>query len=222
MYAGEIQVKSLGMKVEVFDDAGKNVEGTGAAGELVCTRPHVSLPVMFWGDASGAKLREAYYGMYPGVWRQGDFVAVNPKTKGMVIFGRSDGVLNPGGVRFGSGEIYGVMERFGAEIEDTVCVGQRRPGSGDERVLLFVKMRDGRKLTEELVGRIRRAIREGLSGRHVPGVIVETPEIPYTVNGKKVELAVKRAVNGRAERAGGTVSNPESLVWYVRFAASKM
>ena len=216
----EIQCKSLGMKVEVFDPSGNNVEHTGQPGELVCTRPHPSIPVCFWGDESGEKFRDAYFGMYPGkldydhsplvcaeitwelegVWRQGDFMVVNPRTKGIMILGRrsvneflsnygltdtlsatchiSDGVLNPSGVRFGSGEIYSVLEQFTALLDDSLCVGQRRPHDKDERVLLFLKMRAGHKFTGTLVDRIRSAIRTRLSARHVPAFIFEIEDIP--------------------------------------------
>ncbi|KIK69329.1 hypothetical protein GYMLUDRAFT_255855 [Collybiopsis luxurians FD-317 M1] len=180
VYIGEIQHKSLGMAVEVLDVDGKNIEQTGQAGEMACTKPHPSLPVMFWGDTpDGKKLRETYFSFYPGIWRQGDFMVVNPKTKGIMILGRSDGVLNPSGVRFGSGEIYTVMEKFTSSIDDCICVGQRRPGiDQDERVLLFLKMRAGHKFTSALENHIRKSIRSALSGRHVPTYIFEVEDIP--------------------------------------------
>ncbi|KAJ7497742.1 acetoacetyl-CoA synthetase [Mycena latifolia] len=217
IYAGEIQGKSLGMKVEVFDPSGRNIEDTGTAGEMVCTRPHPSLPVCFWGDESGAKFRDAYYSMYPGIWRQGDFIVVNPRTKGIMILGRSDGVLNPSGVRFGSGEIYTVLEQFSAAINDSLCVGQRRPQDKDERVLLFLKMRPGFALDERLVTQIKSAIRSALSARHVPAFILEIEDIPYTVNGKRIEIAVKQIVSGSDLKPSGTVANPESLQLYYKF-----
>jgi len=217
VYAGEIQVKDLGMKVEVFDPDGNNIEHTGQPGELVCTRPHPSLPLAFWGDDSGKKLREAYFSMYPGVWRQGDFMVINPATKGMIILGRSDGVLNPSGVRFGSGEIYTVLETFSDSIDDSLCIGQRRPQDKDERVLLFLKMRPGYKFTPELVADIKTSIRKGLSARHVPSYIFEVSDIPYTVNGKKIEIAVKQIVSGSNLQPSGTVANPESLQLYYKY-----
>ncbi|KAJ7451807.1 acetoacetyl-CoA synthetase [Mycena galericulata] len=216
-YAGEIQVKSLGMKVEVFDPSGNNIENSGAPGELVCTRPHPSLPVRFWGDESGAKFRDAYFSMYPGIWRQGDFIVVNPRTKGLVILGRSDGVLNPSGVRFGSSEIYTVLEQFTSVIGDSLCVGQRRPQDTDERVLLFLKMRPGCKLDARLVADIKSAIRKALSARHVPAFILEIEDIPYTVNGKRIEIAVKQIVSGSDLKPSGTVANPESLQLYYKY-----
>ncbi|KAF8197872.1 acetoacetyl-CoA synthetase [Pholiota molesta] len=217
VYSGEIQAKELGMKVEVFDPSGNNIEHLGQPGELVCTRPHVSLPIAFWGDEKGHKLKEAYFSTYPGVWRQGDFMIVNPVTKGMLILGRSDGVLNPSGVRFGSGEIYTIMEQFSRPIDDSLCIGQRRQQDKDERVLLFVKMRAGYKFTPQLVDQIKAAIRKGLSARHVPSYIFEVTDIPYTVNGKKIEIAIKQIVSGSNLQPSGTVANPESLQLYYKY-----
>ncbi|THU77195.1 acetyl-CoA synthetase-like protein [Dendrothele bispora CBS 962.96] len=219
VYVGEIQHKSLGMASEVFDPLGKNIEHTGEPGELVCTKPHPSLPVRFWGDtADGKKLRETYFSFFPGIWRQGDFMVVNPATKGIMILGRSDGVLNPSGVRFGSGEIYTVLEQFSDLVDDSLCIGQRRPNlDKDERVLLFVKMRDPHKLTKELESRIKDAIKKALSARHVPSYIFEVEDIPYTVNGKKIEIAVKQIVSGSNLTPSGTVANPESLKLYYKY-----
>ncbi|KAH9948960.1 hypothetical protein B0H21DRAFT_196575 [Amylocystis lapponica] len=217
VYAGEIQGKSLGMKVEIFDENGLSIEDTGVPGELVCTRPHPSLPIFFWGDESGEKLRKAYFDTFPGVWRQGDFIVKNPKTKGLVILGRSDGVLNPSGVRFGSAEIYSVMEQFSEELDDSLCIGQRRPEDEHERVLLFLKMRAGRAFTDALADHIRAAIRKALSPRHVPAYIFPIEEIPYTVNGKKIEIAVKQIVSGSNLKPSGTVANPASLKLYYKY-----
>ncbi|KAJ6625755.1 hypothetical protein B0H10DRAFT_2174015 [Mycena sp. CBHHK59/15] len=240
VYAGEIQCKSLGMKIEVFDPSGNNIEHSGVAGELVCTRPHPSLPVCFWGDDAGRKFRDTYFSMYPGIWRQGDFIVSNPLTKGIMILGRrfaftltpsitfslisppgrvsdSDGVLNPSGVRFGSGEIYTVLEQFSSAIDDSLCVGQRRPQDKDERVLLFLKMRAGHKLDDRLVAKIKAAIRAALSARHVPSFILEIADIPYTVNGKRIEIAVKQIVSGSDLKPSGTVANPASLQLYYKY-----
>ncbi|KAF5317226.1 hypothetical protein D9611_003848 [Ephemerocybe angulata] len=216
-YAGEMQCKALGMKVEIFDPAGNNIENTGQSGELVTTRYHPSFPVGFWGDDDGKKFREAYFDMYPGIWRQGDFLVKNPKTTGLMVLGRSDGVLNPSGVRFGSAEIYSVLEEFAKSIDDSICVGQRRKQDRDERVLLFLKMREGHKLTPSLLSKIRTAIRTRLSARHVPAFIFEVSEIPYTVNGKKIEIAVKQIVSGSTMQPSGTVANPDSLKLYYKF-----
>ncbi|KAF9460715.1 hypothetical protein BDZ94DRAFT_1375274 [Collybia nuda] len=213
----EIQAKTLGMKVEVFDPAGNNIEHTGQPGELVCTRPHPSLPLRFWGDTSGERLRDAYFNMYPGIWRQGDFMVVNPITKGIIILGRSDGVLNPSGVRFGSAEIYSVLEKFSESLDDSLCVGQRRSRDMDERVLLFLKMREGYAFTQQLESDIKIAIRTSLSARHVPSFIFEVKDIPYTVNGKKIEIAVKQIVSGSDLQPSGTVANPESLKLYYKY-----
>ncbi|KAJ3555249.1 hypothetical protein NM688_g2685 [Phlebia brevispora] len=213
-HAGEMQCKALGMAVEIFDYSGKNIENTGEPGELVCTRPHPSMPVYFWGDKNDEKYRKAYFETYPGVWCHSDFIVKNPKTKGLP---GSDGVLNPSGVRFGSAEIYSVLERFKQEIDDTLCVGQRRPEDKDERVLLFVKMRPGHRFNDALVQRIKQAIRQALSARHVPSYVFEVQDIPYTVNAKKIEIAVKQIVSGSSLKPSGTVANPESLQLYHKF-----
>ncbi|KAK0213121.1 acetoacetyl-CoA synthetase [Desarmillaria ectypa] len=217
-YAGELKAKALGMKVEVFDPEGNNIEHTSEPGELVCTRPHPTIPLFFWGDTpDGKKLRETYFSTYPGVWRQGDFMVINPKTKGAIILGRSDGVLNPSGVRFGSGEIYNVMGSFSSTVEDSLCIGQRRPKDLNERVLLFIKMRPGNSLSSALIKDIRSSIRTSLSPRHVPAYIFEVEDIPYTVNGKKIEIAVKQIVSGSSMKPSGTVANPDSLRLYYKY-----
>ncbi|KAF9529257.1 acetoacetyl-CoA synthetase [Crepidotus variabilis] len=217
VYAGEIQTKSLGVKVEVFDPDGRNIEHTGEPGELVCTRPHPSVPIGLWGDESGKKLRETYFSTFPGIWRQGDFMVVNPATKGIQILGRSDGVLNPSGVRFGSGEIYAVLEKFADKLDDSLCVGQRRSKDKDERVLLFLKLRPGIQFTSALESKIKNSIKVALSARHVPAYIFEVPDIPYTVNGKKIEIAIKQIVSGSSLTPSGTVANPDSLKFYYQF-----
>ncbi|KIP06965.1 hypothetical protein PHLGIDRAFT_106267 [Phlebiopsis gigantea 11061_1 CR5-6] len=216
-YSGEIQGKCLGMDVQIFDPDGKNIEDTGMPGELVCTRPHPSMPVYFWADKNDEKYRNAYFNKFPGVWHHGDFMCKNPLTQGLLILGRSDGVLNPSGVRFGSAEIYSVLDQFREELEDTLCVGQRRPEDKDERVLLFLKMRPGVRFGESLVARVREAIRKGLSARHVPAYIFEIQDIPYTVNNKKIEIAVKQIVSGSNLKPSGTVANPESLQLYYKY-----
>lgn len=217
VYAGETQCKSLGMDVRVFDPHGKNIEHTGRPGEMVCVRPHPSLPLYFWGDESGKRYHDSYYNMYPGIWRQGDFIVRNPATGGFKILGRSDGVLNPSGVRFGAAEIYTVLEEFSGDIGDWVCVGQRRPQDTDERVLLFVKMRTPNTLSDALVARIKNKVRAGLSARHVPEFVFEVADIPYTVNGKRIEMAVKEIVSCIASKPTGMVANPESLLLYHKY-----
>ncbi|KZS98600.1 acetoacetyl-CoA synthetase [Sistotremastrum niveocremeum HHB9708] len=216
-YSGEMQVKSIGMKVEIFDPEGNNIEDTGFPGELVCTRAHPSIPLGFWGDEGRKKFFNAYFAKYPGVWTQGDFIVKNPKTQGLIILGRSDGVLNPSGVRFGSGEIYTVMDQFSHVVDDSLCIGQRRPQDKDERVLLFLKMRPGITCTEDLKVKIRGAIKTALSARHVPAYIFEVAEIPYTVNNKKIEIAVKQIVSGSTLKPSGTVANPDSLKLYYKY-----
>uniref|UniRef100_A0A0W0FRK0 Acetoacetyl-synthetase n=1 Tax=Moniliophthora roreri TaxID=221103 RepID=A0A0W0FRK0_MONRR len=202
VYTGETQYKALGMKVEVFDPDGNNVEEKSEPGELVVTRPHPSLPKL-WGDTpDGQKLRETYFSHYPGEENCVD----------------SDGVLNPSGVRFGSGEIYSVLEKFTkGGIDDTICIGQRRPQDKHERVLLFVKMRPGHSLTKSLENEIRSAIKNALSARHVPEYIFQVEDIPYTVNGKKIEIAIKQIVSGSTMKPSGTVANPESLQLYYKY-----
>ncbi|KAJ7121278.1 acetoacetate-CoA ligase [Mycena crocata] len=217
VYAGETQCKSLGMDIQVFDEKGNNIEGSGIPGEMVCVRPHPSLPLYFWGDESGNKYHNSYYNIYPGIWRQGDFIVINPVTKGIKILGRSDGVLNPSGVRFGAAEVYSVLEQFSAVIGDMVCVGQRRPQDADERVLLFLKMRPGNTLNDALIARVKNAIRTGLSPRHVPAYVFEVADIPYTVNGKRIEMAVKEIVSGLVTKPSGTVVNPESLKLFYKY-----
>ncbi|TFK75299.1 acetoacetate-CoA ligase [Pluteus cervinus] len=217
VYAGEIPCKTLGIKVEVFDTAGSNIEHTGQAGELVCTRPHPSIPLGFWGDNSGEKFIQTYFSTFRDAWRQGDFIVVNPHTKGLIIQGRSDGVLNPRGIRFGSGEIYALLEQFHPTIDDYICVGQHRSQDQDERVLLFIKMASNKILSNALVRRIRETIRTGLTPRHVPEYIIQVKDIPYTTNGKKIEVAIKQIISGEKIAASGAVANPEAFEEYYQF-----
>ena len=185
VYAGEIQVRGLGMAVEAWDFQGKNVTDTGEPGDLVCVKPFPCQPVMFYG-ADGDKIyKKSYFETFPGVWHHGDFVRLNPKTGGLVMLGRSDGVLKPSGVRFGSSEIYNVILEHFSEVDDALCIGRRRENDTDEVVVLFVKMAQGAKFSDELVKKLKEVIRKELSARHVPGIIDECPEIPVTINGKK-------------------------------------
>ncbi|KAH6974321.1 acetoacetyl-synthase [Ilyonectria sp. MPI-CAGE-AT-0026] len=221
LYAGEIQVPALGMAVDVFDsssDSHISIQSTGDPGELVCRQPFPSQPVQFWGPGGEEKYKSAYFDRYgPNVWHQGDFVSVLPSTGGYTMLGRSDGVLNPSGVRFGSAEIYSVTSKI-SQFEDTICVGQRRPSDRDETVLLFVKMKDKvLDLTPDLIASTKAAIRSALSPRHVPKFIFQVNDIPYTVNGKKIELAVKQIVSGKKVTPSGSVANPESLKQFARF-----
>ncbi|KAM5312001.1 acetoacetyl-CoA synthetase isoform 2-T2 [Glossophaga mutica] len=184
----------------------------GESGELVCTKPFPSQPTHFWNDEGGSKYRKAYFSKFPGVWTQGDYCWINPKTGGIVMLGRSDGTLNPNGVRFGSSEIYNIVEAF-EEVEDSLCVSQHSKG-GEERVVLFLKMASGHSFQPDLVKRVRDAIRVSLSARHVPSLILETKGIPYTLNGKKVEVAVKQIIAGKAVEHRGVFLNPETLDLY--------
>ena len=205
VYRGELQAPCLAMKMDVFDDAGEPV--VGEKGELVCTSSFPSMPLGFWGDESGEKYFNAYYADYPDVWRHGDWVQWT-ETGGMVFFGRSDATLNAGGVRIGTAEIYRQVEQLD-EIQEAIVVGQ--DWDNDTRVVLFVVMKDGRDLTEELEKQIRARIREGASPRHVPARIAAVPDIPRTKSGKIVELAVRDIVHGRPVKNREALANPEAL-----------
>ena len=185
VYAGEIQVRGLGMAVEAWDFQGKNVTDTGEPGDLVCVKPFPCQPVMFYGADGDQIYQKSYFERFPGVWHHGDFVRLNPKTGGLVMLGRSDGVLKPSGVRFGSSEIYNVILEHFSEVEDALCIGRRRENDTDEVVVLFVKMAQGAKFSDELVKKLKEVIRKELSARHVPGIIDVCPDIPVTINGKK-------------------------------------
>ena len=208
VYAGELQCRYLGMKVEAFDDNGKPVRNK--QGELVCLAPAPSMPIYFWDDPKGEKYHNAYFDVYPGVWRHGDFIEINDRG-GVTIYGRSDATLNPGGVRIGTAEIYRQVEGI-PEIEDSLVVGQ--DWKGDVRVVLFVKLAQGKTLTDELKNKIRTALRTNASPRHVPAKIVAVPDIPYTLNMKKVELAVKKVIQGQEVLNKDALRNPESLDYY--------
>ncbi|PNS16448.1 Acetyl-coenzyme A synthetase [Sphaceloma murrayae] len=227
VYDGGCPALGLGLKVEVYDATieGENVTGRplpdGEPGELVCTAGFPNQPAAFFGDHDDRrKYRAAYFERYTGVWTHGDFVYVHPRTAGVYFLGRADGVLNPSGVRFGSAEIYGVLERFfGEEVEDGICVGQRRKGDADERVMLFLKMKGpGAEVTPDLVRRVKERITRELSPRHVPAFVFQCWDIPTTVNLKKVELPVKRIVSGEQVKPSGTLLNPESLDFFYQFA----
>lgn len=226
VYKGEIQCRCLGMAVSAFDYAGNDISTTGEPGDLVCTRPFPAQPVMFWppGPAGAEKYRKSYFDVFgPSVWHHGDFVRFNPQTGGVFMLGRSDGVLKPAGVRFGSAEIYNVLlKHFAEEIEDSLCVGRRREGiDSDETVVLFVRLASppdqslpSSTLPADLATRIQTMIRKELSPRHVPGVVAACPEIPVTSNGKKVENAVKQILCGLNIKIGASVANAACLDWY--------
>lgn len=185
VYAGEIQVRGLGMAVEAWDHEGRNVTNTGEPGDLVCVKPFPCQPVMFWGEDGDKLYQKSYFEEFPGVWHHGDFVRINPDTGGLIMLGRSDGILKPGGVRFGSAEIYNILLKHFPNVEDALCIGRRRETDTDETVVLFVKMVNGEKFSEELAKEIQAVVRIELSARHVPGIIDECLEIPVTTNGKK-------------------------------------
>lgn len=208
VYAGELQCRCLGMRVESWNDKGEAV--INQQGELVCTAAAPSMPTCFWDDSDGGKYRAAYFDVFPGVWRHGDFVEINDRG-GVTMLGRSDATLNPGGVRIGTAEIYRLVESVG-EIEDSLVIGQ--DWKDDVRVILFVKMAEGAVLTEELAARIKRLIRENASPRHVPAKILPVPDVPYTLNMKKVEIAVKKIVEGKAVLNRDALRNPEALEHY--------
>jgi acetoacetyl-CoA synthetase len=206
VWRGEIQARALGMRVEVFDEAGRAL-GPGEKGELVCTMPFPSMPVGFWNDPDGAKYHAAYFDVYPGVWRHGDYVELT-EHDGVIIYGRSDAVLNPGGVRIGTAEIYRQVERLD-EVLESLVIGQR--WDNDERIVLFVRLRDRLELTDALQERIRQQIRSASSPRHVPARIVAVPDLPRTKSGKIVELAVRDVVHGREVKNREALANPEAL-----------
>jgi acetoacetyl-CoA synthetase len=208
VWRGEIQCRSLGMAVEVFDDSGRPIRGE--KGELVCTKPFPSMPVGFWNDPDGAKYHAAYFAHYPGVWRHGDYVELT-EHDGLIIYGRSDATLNPGGVRIGTAEIYRQVEQI-PDVVESLVVGQQR--GHDERIVLFVRLRDGVELTDELRDTIRRQVRERTTPRHVPARIVQVPEIPRTKSGKIVELAVRDIIHGREIRNREALANPEALEFF--------
>ncbi|MGB2248802.1 MAG: acetoacetate--CoA ligase [Alcanivorax sediminis] len=211
VYRGELQCPGLGMDVAVLDDQGNKL--AGAKGELVCLQPFPSCPVQFWNDPDGSRFHKAYFARFEGIWAHGDYAELVPHEHhdGLIIHGRSDAVLNPGGVRIGTAEIYRQVETLEA-IRESIVVGQQ--WQGDVRVVLFVVLAEGEELTDELQATIRKAIREGASPRHVPAVIATVPEIPRTVSGKIVELAVREIIHGREVSNRNALANPEALAHF--------
>jgi acetoacetyl-CoA synthetase len=212
VYAGELQGPALGMKVKAYDEKGKSI--SDEQGELVCEAAAPSMPLHFWNDPTGEKYKNAYFEFFPGVWRHGDYVVFHKDTGGITFYGRSDSVLKPSGVRIGTAEIYNVLDKFG-EIADSLVIGQN--WKGDQRILLFVQLRPGMTLTAELTDKIRKSLREQASPRHIPAVIAAVPDIPYTLNMKKVESAVTNIVNRRPVLNRDALKNPESLDFYEKF-----
>jgi acetoacetyl-CoA synthetase len=209
VYASELQCRGLGMKVEAYDEQGNPV--TGHKGELVCTLSAPSMPIYFWNDPDNSNYSEAYFDVYPGVWLHGDYIEIT-EHGGVIIYGRSDATLNPGGVRIGTAEIYRQVESI-PEIVDSLVVGQ--DWDDDVRIVLFVKLREDVKLDDQLVDRIKTTIRKNCTPRHVPAKCIEVADIPYTISGKKVELAVQNVVHGREVKNRDALANPEALECYV-------
>jgi acetoacetyl-CoA synthetase len=205
VYRGELQCRGLGMKVEILDDAGQPVREQ--PGELSCSAPFPSMPVMFWNDPEGEKYKAAYFSRVPGVWCHGDRAELT-KHDGIVIYGRSDATLNPGGVRIGTAEIYRQVEQL-PEVLESVAVGQRWEGS--ERIVLFVRLRDGLVLDDALRDRIRRQVRANASPHHVPAKILQVSDIPRTISGKISELAVRAVIHGEQVKNTDALANPNAL-----------
>jgi acetoacetyl-CoA synthetase len=212
VWRGELQALSLGMDVDVFDDQGRPIRGE--PGELVCKKPFPSMPVAFWNDPDGTKYRAAYFEHYPGVWRHGDWAEITDHG-GMIITGRSDATLNPGGVRIGTAEIYRQVEQL-PEVVESLVIGQEIADANerDVRIVLFVRLREGLTLDDPLRDRIRRLIRENASPHHVPKVIVQVTDIPRTISGKITEMAVRDVVHGRPVKNTDALANPQALELY--------
>jgi acetoacetyl-CoA synthetase len=209
VYRGEIQCLGLGMAIEILHENGSTAK-INETGELCCVQSFPSMPVCFWGDEDGSKYHAAYFEQYPNVWAHGDFAEITGHG-GLVIFGRSDATLNPGGVRIGTAEIYRQVESLD-EVVESICIGQ--DWDDDVRVVLFVRLRDGVTLDEEMQGRIRKVVRDNATPRHVPARIVQVSDIPRTISGKIVELAVRNVVHGKAVKNVDALANPEALELY--------
>jgi acetoacetyl-CoA synthetase len=209
VWSGELQVRGLGMKVDVFDYKGNSIRNQ--QGELVCKASFPSQPIYFWNDPDQSKYKAAYFETYPGIWHHGDFAELT-EHNGMIIYGRSDATLNPGGVRIGTAEIYRQVEAMD-EVMDSLVVGQI--WEDDIRIILFIKLADAVQLDDELVKKIKTTIRTNCTPRHVPAKIIPIADIPYTISGKKVELAVKKTIEGKAVLNRDALKNPEALDLYV-------
>ena len=205
---GELQCRGLGMKVESYNEKGMSVRNE--KGELVCTQAFPSMPIYFWNDSNGKKYQSAYFDVYPNIWHHGDYLEIND-FGGVKIYGRSDTTLNPGGIRIGTAEIYQTVERFN-EVEDSLVISQ--PWQNDERIILFLKMKDRITLTNSLKTRVKKSIRESCTHRYVPAIIIAVEDIPYTINGKKVELAVKQVIQNIEVKNIDSLVNPSILDFY--------
>ena len=208
VWRGEIQARVLGVAMDVFDSSGRPIRGK--KGELVCTKPFPSMPICFWDDVDGARYRAAYFARYPGVWHHGDYVELT-QHDGVIVYGRSDATLNPGGVRIGTSEIYRQVEQIEA-VAESIVISQ--DWDGDVRVVLFVKLRDGLTLDDDMAAEIRARIREGCTPRHVPAKVLQVADIPRTKSGKIVELAVREVVHGRTIKNIEALDNPQALDLY--------
>jgi acetoacetyl-CoA synthetase len=212
VYPGEIQCKGLGMKIEAFNEKGESVVGEKA--ELVCTEPFPSMPVYFWDDESGEKYRKAYFGKFEGIWTHGDYIKIT-ENGGIVVYGRSDATLNPGGVRIGTAEIYRIVEQQ-EEIADSIVVGKKF--NGDEKIILFVVLKENIKLNKSLKDKIKLELKQKATPRHVPAEVYEVKEIPRTISGKKVEIAVSKILNGEEVENKDALANPDSLNQFYKYA----
>lgn len=238
LHFGEMTVPALGIDIDILDPlSGQSIKDTGEAGEMVIRKPFPSMPPFFFADPENRAYQSSYFKRFSAtnddsntaskepdagaidVWAQSDWISYNTLTKGWTMHGRSDGVLNPSGIRFGSGEIYAIVEAapFNDKIDQALCVGRRRQQDTDEVVFLFVKMIQGKSWTPELEKKLRDTIAQGLSRRHVPKFMIQVDDIPMTVNGKKVEIAVKQVISGKDVKVSSTVANPETLRGYSRF-----
>ena len=220
VHCGEIQCRHLGMAIECWNEAGEPV--LDESGDLVCVRPFPSMPVYFQNDFTYEKYKNSYFQKFPGVWTHGDFCVISSRTGGVTMLGRSDGTLNPNGVRFGSADIYNTIEHL-EEICDSLCVGQKNPSvPSEERVVLFLKMNEGFSFDKALVDKVKAKIRLELSPRHVPGLILQIAEIPYTLNGKKVEVPVRRIIEGEHILPSSSLANPKCLDLFRELDALKL
>jgi acetoacetyl-CoA synthetase len=209
VYAGELQFPALGMKINVYDEKGTPI--VDQEGELVCEAPAPSMPLYFWNDPDNTRYKDAYFTVYPNIWRHGDYVKIDSQTGGVTFYGRSDAILKPSGVRIGTAELYNQVEQM-EEIADSLAIGQN--WQGDQRIILFVKCAEGYHLTEELKAKIKTTLRQKASPRHVPAKMIEIPDIPYTLNMKKVESAVTNILHGRPVLNRDALMNPQSLDYY--------
>jgi acetoacetyl-CoA synthetase len=219
VYRGELQARSLGAKVEAFDEEGRSL--VGEVGELVITEPMPSMPIGFWNDPDGERYREAYFEMYPGIWRHGDWIEITERGTA-IIYGRSDSTINRGGIRMGTSEIYRAVLAV-PEVVDALVVDVQRPGE-DAWMPLFVVLREGAELTDPLVADVKRRIREDCSPRHVPNDVFAISEVPRTLSGKILEVPVKRILSGTpADQAASreSLANPAALDWFVELAAAR-